>query len=233
MLLRCGDTPLDELGRERRAARLVQRAELALGVEEHREAARGKRLLLGTRVLRSGPGPRSELRSGSELKSRPLRGGWWGESGVELGGHAGGRAAHQQEMIREQSKAKREDGATRRPPHRRRPRRPPLPLAPSHRPRASRTRRAAVARRAVHASSPAAPRRSGCRRARARRGRSGTTIRHGPPRCTAPAGPAGRRWPRAGAALAVDPAPCSASQRCRAGRTTRRRTRRRRPRGRR
>jgi len=53
MLLRGGDTPLDELRRERRATRLVQRAELALGVEEDREAARGKRLLLGTRVLRS------------------------------------------------------------------------------------------------------------------------------------------------------------------------------------
>ena len=53
MLLRGGDTPLDELRRERRATRLVQRAEVALGVEEDREAARGQRLLLGTRVLRS------------------------------------------------------------------------------------------------------------------------------------------------------------------------------------
>ena len=35
MLLRGGDTPRDELRGERRAARLVQRAELALGVEEH------------------------------------------------------------------------------------------------------------------------------------------------------------------------------------------------------
>ena len=35
MLLRGGDTPRDELRGERRAARLVQHAELALGVEEH------------------------------------------------------------------------------------------------------------------------------------------------------------------------------------------------------
>ena len=82
MLLRGGDTPRDELRGERRAARLVQRAELALGVEEHvrvrvrvrvraranpnpnphpnlgveqhGEAARGEGLLLGTRVLRGG-----------------------------------------------------------------------------------------------------------------------------------------------------------------------------------
>ena len=47
MLLRGGDTPRDELRGERRAARLVQRAEVALGVEEHVRVRVGLGLGLG------------------------------------------------------------------------------------------------------------------------------------------------------------------------------------------
>ena len=56
MLLRGGDTPRYELRGERRAAGLVQRAELALGVEEHvrvRARARAR--------ARANPNPRLGL----------------------------------------------------------------------------------------------------------------------------------------------------------------------------
>ena len=70
VLLRCGDALLDDLCGEGGAARLVEGAELARGVEEHGEAARAEGLLLGARVLSRGVQTRRHGRDwgGAELE---------------------------------------------------------------------------------------------------------------------------------------------------------------------